>query len=99
MSDEYEYSVADTLVSTKLKSLFVSPDKCIRAALYRDEDGVIYVFTHLLANHGNGQDHNSTIVKSVDELRECLLPEVRHNLLTQENLEQLCQDCAVFFEQ
>lgn len=93
----YAYSVADTIVSTKLKRLYVNPGWCVTADLYRDDEGHLYVFWYWLTNHGIGPDHRSCVVESVEELRACLLEDA-DSWVTEEKVNELCRECEIFFE-
>lgn len=94
---EYEYSAADVIMGGKLKDLYSSRELCINCRLCRDTDGVVFVFWHWL-NQGAGPDHDSRVVKSVEELRNCLAEDVKRGLVSAEKLNQLCEECKVFFE-
>lgn len=96
--DEYEYNTADIITSVKLSDLYSDSGRCIRCQLFRDVDGVIYVFRHWL-NQGAGPDHSSDVVESVEELRECLSDEIKYGLLSHQEITRICNECKKYFEE
>lgn len=95
--EPYSYSYADTVYSEKLSGLYVNRDRCVTADLFRDEDGLIFIFWYWLTNHGIGPDHSSAVVTSVEELRESLLRDEEIGWVSKEDVERICRNCSRFF--